>query len=201
MDKVIVYSRPDGRVDIVVPAPQCRRIAAVVISDGQSRGRHEFRPPVPKSRAERVVAAAAARGLSAEIEWAESDEDFLARIVARSVPSDARDVEIVAAEAVPADRTFRGAWRRDTRPMPAPVTIDMAEARGIHRDRIRRARDRRLAALDLDYQRADEAGDAAEKRRVATLKQKLRDIPQSFDLGHAETPEALKQLWPDELPR
>jgi len=35
---------------------------------------------------------------------------------------------------------------------------------------------------------------------IATEKQVLRDIPQTFDLT-TDTPEELKNKWPDELPR
>lgn len=79
------------------------------------------------------------------------------------------------------------------------VTVDMDAARTLHMTEIRKARDVELAKLDLDYLRADEVGDNAEKARVAAKKQKLRDIPTSFDLTTAGTPAELKALWPSDL--
>lgn len=95
---------------------------------------------------------------------------------------------------IPSDRTFRDAW------VPG-LTVDMPKARDIHMGRIRSARDVELAKQDLEYIKADERGDAAEKARVATRKQALRDIPQTFDLSGASDPDTLKALWPADLPK
>ena len=83
-----------------------------------------------------------------------------------------------------------------------PINVNMANARIIHMNTIRVVRDRELAAKDILYQRADEAGDTAGKSAIATDKQSLRDIPQTFDITTGvDTPEQLKAKWPDGLPR
>jgi len=80
-----------------------------------------------------------------------------------------------------------------------PIRVNMAKARAIHMDVIRSVRNAELAALDIPFMRAVEAGDTEAQANIAKAKQTLRDIPQTFDLG-ASTPTQLKQKWPSELP-
>jgi hypothetical protein len=89
-----------------------------------------------------------------------------------------------------------GAWEMDTDGTPK---INMSKARGVHMDCIRACRNKELVKLDLTSLRAVEAGDTSAQSAVATEKQMLRDIPQTFDLT-TDTPEQLKALWPSELP-
>lgn len=93
---------------------------------------------------------------------------------------------------LPADRSFRNAWKSD-------LTHDMEKCRHIHRQRMREARAPKLAALDVEYQRADERGDVAAKREIASRKQRLRDITDRPEISKAETPDQLKRVWPEEL--
>lgn len=83
---------------------------------------------------------------------------------------------------LPPDRLFRDAWSLDA----GTVKVNMPKARKIHMDRIRRARDKRLAELD--------------KRKYGTEydgeRQALRDLPQTMNLETATTPEELKAIWP-----
>ena len=65
-------------------------------------------------------------------------------------------------------------------------------------DAIRVVRNAELAAKDITFMRAVEAGDASEQARIASEKQVLRDIPQTLDLT-TDTPEELKAIWPIEL--
>ncbi len=97
----------------------------------------------------------------------------------------------------PGDRGFRDAWKRGV----AGVDVDMPKARVIHMDRIRVARDKQLNELDKQTLKAVGQGDAAEQARIEAEKQRLRDLPQTFDLTNASTPEALAALWPTDLPR
>ena len=60
-------------------------------------------------------------------------------------------------------------------------------------------RNAELVKLDLPSLRAMEAGDTSAQPTIATEKQPLRDIPQTFDLT-TDTPELLKAKWPTELP-
>jgi hypothetical protein len=92
-------------------------------------------------------------------------------------------------------RTFRDAWEDEG----TKVQVNMAKARIIHMDRIRAARDEKLKSLDLDYMLADEQNNQAEKDRIATQKQALRDLPATADLNQFAAPESLKAFWPPEL--
>ncbi len=80
-----------------------------------------------------------------------------------------------------------------------PISVNMDKARAIHLAEIRRVRNLELAALDITFMRAVEAGDTDAQATIASEKQVLRDIPQTFELT-ARTPEELKGKWPSELP-
>jgi hypothetical protein len=97
---------------------------------------------------------------------------------------------IVADADIPAERDYRNAWT-DT---GAGVGHDMPRARALHRDKLRRDREPKLAELDVEYQRADEREDRAEKRRIALAKQALRDITDDPRIDAATTIEALRAL-------
>jgi hypothetical protein len=103
------------------------------------------------------------------------------------------DVRDASSLTVPADRTFRGAWAFNG----AAVEIDMAAARGIHRDNLRAERAPKLAALDVAYMKAlEQSGDTA---AIAAQKQALRDVTGDARIEAAATPDALKALTLDAL--
>lgn len=91
---------------------------------------------------------------------------------------------------------FFDAWEWD-----GGVTVSMAKARTIHMNVIREARNKELAAKDITFMRAIEAGDASAQSTIAAEKQALRDLPTTFDITtDVDTPEKLKAKWPTELP-
>jgi len=81
-----------------------------------------------------------------------------------------------------------------------PIVVNMAKARGIHMDKIRLVRNNELANLDVSFMKALEDGDTDAQATIKVNKQVLRDIPQTFDLI-TDSPEELKQKWPDGLPK
>jgi len=81
------------------------------------------------------------------------------------------------------DRSFREAWGHD-------LKVDMPRARVKHMERIRRMRDKKLKELDIETLKGND---------VQEEKQVLRDIPATFDLDSASTPDELKALLPKEL--
>ena len=97
---------------------------------------------------------------------------------------------------IPTDRYFRNAWSRTS---PGRIDVDMPKAREIHRDVLRRMRAPLFGEPDVDYVKADEAGDEAAKASVRSYKQALRDVPQDPRIDAAETPEELKAIVPDVL--
>ncbi len=127
------------------------------------------------------------------------DADLNAHLLARSIPDDASNVEIVDDTVVPANRTFRSAWRQTG----AIVVVNMPAARQLHLQRIRTVRDDVLARTDTDFVRAVEDGDIVEQTRLKTLRQALRDIPAEVQAGidAAGDPNTLDALWPTQLNR
>ena len=81
-----------------------------------------------------------------------------------------------------------------------PIIVNMAKARGIHMDRIRQVRNKELANLDIPFMKALEDEDMDVQATIKAKKQELRNIPQTFDLT-TDTPEQLKELWPEGLPK
>lgn len=104
---------------------------------------------------------------------------------------------ITTTDKIPVDRTFRGAWTDDN--PTDTVDVDMPKARILHMNSLRSLRDEKLKALDIEHIKAEEQGDATLKSNIATQKQELRDMPQTFDLSVATTPEELKAMIPDSL--
>ena len=77
------------------------------------------------------------------------------------------------------------------------ININMDKARDIHRDKVRQARNPKLAAKDVEFQRALETG--ADTATIVSEKQALRDAPASAAIEAATTPDELKASWDAEL--
>ena len=77
------------------------------------------------------------------------------------------------------------------------MNINMTKAREIHRDKVRQARNPKLAAKDVEFQRALETG--ADTTAIVAAKQALRDAPAAANIEAATTPEELKQAWDTDL--
>lgn len=123
-----------------------------------------------------------------------TEAQYRAHVMERSIPPGAKDVRVLPSDwTPPEDRTFRSAWRMDAK---GAVAVDMLRARDEWRNRLRRARREQMERLDVEYQKADEAGDASAKKAIAAQKQALRDAPQHPDIESATTPEELKAVWP-----
>lgn len=114
-------------------------------------------------------------------------------ILAKSIP-DGADFSVVQVDEIPSDRTFRDAWIKNI----DKIQVDMPKARVIHMDRIRRVRDRELKETDVLVTREMEAGGVT--AGLKAKRQELRNIPQTFNLDIHQTPESLKNAWPNGLP-
>ena len=77
------------------------------------------------------------------------------------------------------------------------ININMNKARDIHREKVREARNPKLAAKDVEFQRALETG--ADTSAIVADKQALRDAPASAAIEAATTPDELKAAWDTEL--
>lgn len=126
----------------------------------------------------------------------ETEEQWLQRIAAKVVPPgiDRRTIRIIAATEIPVDRTFRDAC---VLAQDGKVVHDMAKARDMRRDQLRALRAPKLAALDVAYMRALEAGDQEAMRLIAEQKVALRDVTDDPALETAATTDALKAVLPD----
>lgn len=190
--QIVVFVEPDrqlrnrvlpGGVRELFPAAGARFCKAY-IRNGE---RVECDPPVMLDQLRQALGWEAAFA----VEFAEDDEDFVARIRDKDVPTDATDVQIVEFEQLPS-QDFRGAWVISD----GAVVIDMGKAREIHRDRLRALRAPKLAALDIDFMRAIETGDTAGQAAIAARKQGLRDVTNVPEIDAAATPEQLKAAVP-----
>jgi len=123
-----------------------------------------------------------------------TDDEYRAHVIERSIPADAVNVQELADAWTPpdVDRTFRNAWKMTG----ATASVDMAKAREVWREKMRRARGPLLKALDVETMKALEAGDQATMTLVAAKKQALRDITNDPAIEAAQTPAALKLIWP-----
>lgn len=95
---------------------------------------------------------------------------------------------------IPQDRTFRDAWTDD---LPTDsIDVDVNKAKELHKVKLRALRKPLLEALDVDYQKADEAGDLTKKSQIASKKQALRDVTK---VALPDDLEDLKDFIPDIL--
>ena len=77
------------------------------------------------------------------------------------------------------------------------ININMTKARDIHREKVRGARNPKLAEKDVEFQRALETG--ADTAAIVAVKQALRDAPAAAAIEAASTPDELKQAWDTDL--
>lgn len=125
-----------------------------------------------------------------------SDDEFYQFLIDTRIPPGQQDsASTVLPSALPKDRAFRQAWVK----VGNNVDVDMPKARTIHMNRIRVARDAELERLDKESMLNMEQG--VNNAQTLVDKQKLRDIPQTFDLEQFATPDELQVAWPVGLPR
>lgn len=116
----------------------------------------------------------------------ETDQAYLDRVAEKTLADNQHDplwqgatrVADVDPDVIPTDQEswkYREAW--DWVTDKPEIDIDMTKARAIKRGHLRQERAVRFQKLDIDYLRADEAGDAQTKKRLQQRKQALRDAP------------------------
>lgn len=189
--KVVTFVDPaTGTTAVVRPVAWARLVKSVMIASE----RRYVDPPQPLDVAVRR-AIDAAKMAAFDPEWAETEDQFMARVASRAVPKGVAYQVVNADPILDGDRTFRNALKCEA----GKFSHDMTKAREIHMGAIRRARNAELGRLDVATMQAVGKGDTTARDAVEAEKQKLRDIPQTFDLSGARTPEELKALWPQEL--
>ena len=73
------------------------------------------------------------------------------------------------------------------------ISTDMAKAKEIHKKNIREARESKLSALDVEFQKAQETG--SDTSTIVAKKQALRDAPADSAIGSAANEAELKAQW------
>ena len=115
----------------------------------------------------------------------------LEELANKDIPSNAT-WKIVSESEIPSDTTFISALRLENNEIVTDINI----AKEIWIDKFRSARTPLLAALDISFMRAVEAGDADLQKEIASKKQALRDVT-SIELPN--TLEGIKATWPEVL--
>ena len=106
----------------------------------------------------------------------------------KDVPS-GLSYEIVENSVIPTDRSFRNAWKQNSK----TIETDMTKAKEIHKTNIRTARETKLAELDIEFQRALET--SADTSTIVAKKQTLRDAPSASGISTAASEADLKAQW------
>jgi hypothetical protein len=163
MMKAIAYTRPDGGLSICRPSSGARLASSITLADGTVLRADPSQPVDLFMRGWPIEGATA--------EWAETEEEFLARIIARDVPPDATNVTVV--DGVPADRAFRAAWRV----IGAVIDHDMPVARTLLRDLLRQERGQRFLALDGLWMRSIARGENAIAAAIEAKREAMRNWP------------------------
>ena len=91
------------------------------------------------------------------------------------LPSSAINPQIVEADTISSDRTFRNAWEKDEK----VIKTNMTKAKDMTKDRLREERKPLLEAQDILFNRALE--DSADTSAIVAEKNRLRDITKQVD--------------------
>jgi len=143
-----------------------------------------------------LVRIAPAYGGQEFVGWTEDEviEAAIKRNIEAGIIPSGASYWIVDEVDLPSGEYFFDAWEYDN-----GVQVNMSRARDIHMSYIRKCRDAELVRLDVPFLRAIESGETAEQKRIAVVKQRLRDIPLTFDLASYSTPDTLERAWPERL--
>ena len=121
-------------------------------------------------------------------------EMTIEEIARRVVPVGISTYSIVEDSVIPTDRTFRNSWVGvGIGTTGGIISEDMTKAKELHKTKIREARVDKLAALDIEYQRATET--SADTSAIVTKKQALRDAPAASGIATASNTTELKAQW------
>lgn len=123
--KCVIYTNRAGTLCVLRPAEGARLARSVRLATDEILSAEEPTPVERFLRGWPVVGA--------EVEWAETEDEFVERILEKDVPADALAPRIVAEEDLPADKTYRGAWLDTGR----AIIVDAERAKLIDAGRIR----------------------------------------------------------------
>lgn len=160
--KRIIYTDPQsGNLFVVLPAEGARLCNKITLDDGTELSAETIVPADSLARVWPIQGAV--------VDWAEAEDEFVARIAAKDIPQGV-SFRIVDEADIPSDRTFRNAWKEGNQ----GIEHDMVKCREITKDRLRAERAPLLASLDVAFQRALEANENT--AAIVAEKQRLRDV-------------------------
>ena len=125
-----------------------------------------------------------------------SDDDLVTFVRDKAIARGMQDVAIIevtgADDEIEGGRYFRNAWEI----VDGKRVANRTKAQAVKLEKIRRVRNAQLNVEDINWNKAN--GDSA-KAVVETERQRLRDIPATFDLSASALPTItnLKDAWPD----
>ena len=112
----------------------------------------------------------------------------------KDVPVGISTYSIVEDSVIPTNRFFRNSWvGNGVGVSTATIVEDITKAKEIHKTNIRTARVDKLAALDIEFQRALET--SADTSAIVAKKQALRDAPAASGISTAASTDDLKAQW------
>jgi hypothetical protein len=120
MNKRIVYTMPDGHMEMIWPMEGARLVSHIFV-DGEKitfglLTYDQIRPIINKYKKQGAVI---------EVGYVESEDEFAKRIMAKDLPEFAMNAHICELEDLPG-RTFRSAWKQDNDKIPA-LDVDKAK--------------------------------------------------------------------------
>lgn len=121
-----------------------------------------------------------------------TEEQYVAHVWNRSIPINAINPIEVEDSAIPPTREFRDEWRQDGN----SIVIEMNLAREKHMNRIREMIQKKFIEMGFPYRLNQQVEAAIVDEATKVELQRLRDIPQTFDLSMATNANELKALWP-----
>jgi len=126
-----------------------------------------------------------------------TDEQYEALVRERSIPKEieASDVIELDDDSIPTDREFRNAWKlQDNR-----IDFDLPKAKEIQLERIRKAREPHLTALERAHMEALIKGQ--DVTEIINQKQALLEITEPLKALEPESIDDIKNAFPEELTR
>lgn len=194
MSQRIVLTRPDGCVSIVCPSE-----SAIRWMGSGGRWPHATRGWLGQQIERQIMAGHNAdvsrRHVVAMMFGGLTSAEALGLIRDRDCAHRGTGIELWDYSQVWSDRWFRDAWRRAED--GGPIWIDLPTARDIQRKRIKGAVDQWNKMAAEDEESAFFAGRMTNGPALIEFdRQRIRDA-----LLRAETPDAVKRVWPDDLPR
>ena len=129
-----------------------------------------------------------------EINPATGQAFTIQEIADKDIPAGISTYSIVEDSVIPTDIDFRDAWVGvGIGTTGGTISHDMTKAKEIHKNNIRAARTPLLAALDVEFQKAQETSSGI--TTIVAKKQALRDAPAASGISTAANTTELKAQW------